>query len=300
MRSGGASGIELELPRVFTTADGAALGSQRAFMRLTRLQLFLLIVAGAAGLFAVRTSRFDLAALMGGVAFVLAATLRFAVLRRRLHKKWYEGRAAAESIKTLAFRYAYGGHPFPAGTTSADALFAEQVKDVLEGLSTFPESSEADLRPTEAMDARRNAQLEERRRGYLSARIQDQVDWYTSRASWNRVQARLWGTAILVLQIAGATGAFLKAFGVMDLDVFGLAAALVGSAAAWLETRQHGSLASAYAVAADELRKVASLVEAQDTEERWARFLAEAEEAISREHTMWKASSSQRGPASLT
>ena len=63
--------------------------------------------------------------------------------------------------------------------------------------------------------------------------------------------------------------------------------------------KQHSNLASAYGVTADELARIRQLIEEQASEEDWDRFVGEAEEAISREHSMWKASSSQRKPAAL-
>ena len=104
---------------------------------------------------------------------------------------------------------------------------------------------------------------------------------------------------MLILQIAAAVGAFLKGFGVFDIDLFGIAGAAAASAAAWLETKQHHVVARAYRVAAQELDAIDALIPQQRTEEAWGRFVAEAEEAISREHTMWKASSRSREPVSL-
>lgn len=289
---------EPRFPSVFVAADAAAMAGQRQFIRGTRLQLGLLVVAGGAGLFTLTTGELDASALVGGGAFSAAALLRIRLLRRGLHRIWYEGRAAAESIKTLSWRYAVAGDPFPHTDRAPAARLEEQVDDVLQGLSV-PYRAAGDAAPTEWMETLRASPLTERQHVYLLQRVQDQVQWYSAKSRWNHLRARWWGVAIVVLQAAGAGGAFLKGFGVINFDIFGLAAALVGSAAAWLESRQHGSLASAYAVAADELRRIATLVEGQDAEEAWGEFVAEAEGAISREHTMWKASTSQRRPARL-
>ena len=49
-------------------------------------------------------------------------------------------------------------------------------------------------------------------------------------------------------------------------------------------------LATAYAVAHHELGLIASRIDEIAAEADWARFVDESEEAISREHTLWRAS----------
>ena len=59
---------------------------------------------------------------------------------------------------------------------------------------------------------------------------------------------------------------------------------------AWLQTKQHQTLATAYTVTALELASVRSKIAYQNNEADWAKFVSDAEEAFSREHTLWKAS----------
>jgi hypothetical protein len=88
----------------------------------------------------------------------------------------------------------------------------------------------------------------------------------------------------IVLEIAGLIGGALKAFGWIDFDL------LAFLAAAWMEAKQHRTLATAYGIASQELASIASELPTLHSEERWAAFVAQAEEAISREHTLWRAS----------
>ena len=89
-------------------------------------------------------------------------------------------------------------------------------------------------------------------------------------------------------------GAVLKAGGIMPVNVLGLASAAIAGATAWLHMKQHQNLASAYSIAAHELSLIASKIASQLDEANWAGFVDEAEEAISREHTLWKASRGMR------
>ena len=84
--------------------------------------------------------------------------------------------------------------------------------------------------------------------------------------------------------------AWLPRAGLIEFDVLGVCATLAAAIGAWLEMGQHESLARAYAIAAHELAAIRDLVPWQETEEDWAQFVGSAEEAVSREHTMWRAS----------
>ena len=290
-----------DFPASYIAADAASLDGQRRFITSTRIQLILLVIASAAGAFSWRVNRtWDGAALLAGVAFLAAAVLRTILIRGRPHRAWYDGRAAAESIKTLAWKYSVAGDPFLSTNEDSDDVFRRLSSDVLASFATLGATPAlASKEPTESMRALRKAPLEERRAAYEAHRIADQRDWYERKADWNKQRARFWGALMLILQVAAAVGAFLKGFGVFDIDLFGIAGAAAASAAAWLETKQHHVVARAYRVAAQELAAIDALIPQQQTEEAWGRFVAEAEEAISREHTMWKASSRSREPVSL-
>lgn len=290
-----------EFPQAFKVTDEASLAGQRSFIQSTRVQLVLLVIASAAGSLSwTFNGEWDGTALLAGVAFSTAAILRLLILRSRPHRAWYDGRAAAESIKTLAWKHAVAGDPFVSGDESADRRLMGLIRDVASSFDSLgPQAALGSAEPTASMRSLRTSSLEERKRAYAGGRISDQRGWYTRKALWHKRRALFWGGTVLLLQVIGAVGAFLKGFGVLDIDIFGLAGAAVASAAAWLETKQHHTIARAYKVAAGELSDIESLIDEQKTEEAWARFVAEAEEAISREHTMWKASSPSREPVTL-
>ena len=288
-----------DLPGAFTETDAQSLAAQRLFVRSTRIQLLLLVVAGGMTAFSWSAGGLDVASLVAGFALLTAAGLRLLLVKSGAHRIWYEGRAAAESAKTLSWRYAVGGHPFGVRSPQAVDEFSRAVADVVSELSSVRSPGAVAMQPTSSMEDTRSSDLENRKVIYAAQRIDDQFHWYASKAAWNRQRARFWGILVVVLQVAAAVGAFLKGFDVIGFDLLGLAAAVVGSATAWLEMKQHSNLGSAYGVAADELRRIRSLIAEQESEEQWAQFVGEAEEAISREHAMWKATSTQRQPASL-
>jgi hypothetical protein len=289
---------QLEMPEVFVVADRLSVEAQRRFMRSTRVQLSLLVLAGGAGAFSLDVGHFQVEAIIAGVAFVLAALFRLRTLRGSPHSLWYRGRAAAESVKTLSWRYAVGGLPFPISEPDSSNRYSEQIEGLLVELR-MEQAADGAAAPTASMEALRSSPLESRHRVYAEDRIEDQVRWYRFKAEWNRKRAALWGKLVVGLTVLAAIGAFLRGFGVIKIDLLGLAAASAAAAAGWLETRQHGNLSEAYAITADDLAAVGRFLESSRDEPSWAEFVSDAEEAISREHTLWKASGSRVKPPGL-
>jgi hypothetical protein len=87
------------------------------------------------------------------------------------------------------------------------------------------------------------------------------------------------GIAAGIAVVLGATG----------IDLLAVIAALAAAGTAWVQVKQYGSLATAYSIAAQELASISAEVDTV-SEGLWAVFVANAEEAISREHTLWRAS----------
>lgn len=291
-----------DLPEVFRTADESSLAAQARFLTSMRIQLVALAVAAGFGAYTWRWpgTGTDVAAIVAASAFALAGVLRAAMQRRKLERSWYDGRAAAESAKTMAWRYAVGGKPFPLGPdtapAAADAELVRRLRDLpvgLRGLEIIP-STEGGRQITAAMRALRSLPLDARKAVYAEGRIQQQRDWYARKARWNKRWADRWNAFLLAVEAAGAVGAVLKATAGVSLDLLPVAAAVVAGATAYLQTKQHDTLASAYTVAALELASIADLLVGVGGEAEWAGFVDEAENAISREHTMWKARRSER------
>lgn len=287
---------EEDLPALYQAANESSLKAQRQFLRRTGGGLVMVVIAAAAGAFTWRVTEFgtaDLAGIVAAVAFSVAILLRLYLLTDRPESTWYEGRAAAESAKTLAWSYAVGAEPFCMAQTSkaADAAFVASLNQILENLDsvnlTAPSGSKAQI--TEGMRELRSSSLKKRKDAYRIGRIEDQRDWYTRKARWNEVRADRWTVALVFLEVLGLAAAILKATGLMEIDLLGLAAAMVAVGASWLQTKQHSILSKAYSLTAQELTGISDLIPSYKTEAMWANFVSEAEDAISREHKRWLA-----------
>lgn len=284
----------------FDVADATAAWGQRIHLRLTRVELGLLVLAAASGLLDLEVGEHEID--LGGVAAVIFFTLTLALRAYRMSVRptltWQDSRAAAESIKTLCWRYAVGSRLFPADMDPGDAdrLFVERLREILggiRGLQTVQPSRSGHEQITPWMRHLRAMPLDDRRGTYEQARIEDQQRWYAGRTELNRRQLGRWNLVVLTLEFVGVVAGSLKAFGVLTMSWgsgVGLVATLGAAAAAWVQTRQYATLASAYAIANEELAAIRALVAHARDETQWAELVDSAESAISREHTMWRAS----------
>jgi hypothetical protein len=287
---------EADFPALYRAADRSATVGQRRFLIAIRFQLFSLMSAAVFGSFSINAGRVDAAAICAAAALGTALVTEVYMLTTRPDRRWYEARAAAESAKTLAWRYVVGGQPFdrdlPDGEQGAEDLLRRRFHVITTNLR---ESAPVllpgeDGQVTAAMREVRARSLKERQRQYLVGRIDDQRAWYTARAARNERRSAQWSVGLAVLETLGLIAAVLAAVRLVNFDLPGIAGAVAAGGVAWLQTKQHQQLASAYAVAALELADVAERVTGPRTESEWAHFVDEAEEAISREHTLWWAS----------
>jgi hypothetical protein len=292
-----------ELPPIFHVADRSSIRAQNHFLFAITVRLVSIVSAGAFGL---ATWKFDdksadWAGVLATLFFIATVIVETYLLKTRPERTWYEGRAAAESVKTLSWRYSVGGDPFNIGERTEqdiDALFLRQLEAIistLKDLDISPPTS-AGEQITDLMRLVRSKSLDERKQAYELGRVAEQQGWYQRKAGSNDTLAIRWTIAVLCIEIIGVIAAVLKAVGIVEGDFLIFAGAVAAAMAAWLQTKQHRTLATAYGITALELASVRSKIRWQKTESDWAKFVNDAEEAFSREHTLWKAS---RGAQSI-
>jgi len=289
---------EKDLPALYRAADESSLGAQKRYLIWSRVGLIMVVLAAAAGAFTGEIyfpdNKADLMGVGAAVAFGIAMLVRITLLRDRPERTWYGGRAVAESTKTLAWRYSVGGAPFQIDQNpdEVDLAFTDRLADLLTDLSAAslaPPSGEH-KQITQRMRELRAQSLEERKETYRVDRIEDQMRWYSRKAKWNRARSDHWNIALMFIEALGLVGAILTATGSLHIDLLGLTGAVIAAGASWLQTKQHSNLAEAYSVASHELSAISDGIPLQRTERQWAQFVSESEDAISREHTLWRAS----------
>lgn len=280
------------LPPFFAAADKASAGAQKATLRSSRIRLLGAISAAVGGAFSLNVAGLDVWALVAIAGFVAAFGAELYITIEHPERTWYQARAGAESVKTLSWRYSVGADPFFETLLPLEAvnLFRARVSQVARQVSESVALPEGDASsPTPEMQALRASSIPTRRNVYLRDRTWKQRDWYSKKAKDNRLASMRWRSFLLVAELIAVVLAAGRLFGGWTIDVAGILAAGIAAGAAWLALKQHTTLRTAYALTAAELEKqIASLRAAEDS--NWPSSVADAEEAISREHTMWLAS----------
>ncbi|MFB7573037.1 DUF4231 domain-containing protein [Streptomyces sp. NPDC056165] len=284
---------DAELPALFKVADSASLNGQQLYIRATKTRLILAILAAALAAVTLKIGgTWDLPALTVTGAFIVTLITEIWLLSRKPERDWYDGRALAESVKTLCWRYSVAAAPFPAHVPDPEAElhFVAEVEKLIHESPSDLVVIATPVSVTDRMREIRNSNLSERRSIYLEGRIKNQLNWYSGKATFNSARARRWRFFLIVIEGAGIVAAMLKAGSVIDFDLPGIVAALLGAGSAWFAVRQYESLGRAYTFAANDLSMVHARLQRITEQSDWEREVADAEEAISREHTMWRAS----------
>ncbi len=288
-----------EMPALFRAADLASRDEQRKFSRRMAVYLSLQVIAGVGGLVDIhlRDGTINFGGMLSAASFLGALAVSWSATTENLESNWHQFRACAESVKTLAWRYAVAAEPFPSdmSDTEADELFARRLRDLMNGLrgTVFPPPGNP-TQITQQMRQMRALPLSERIDCYAQGRIEEQLTWYTEKALVNRRRAAQWRSAAAVTAIIGLFSGAARAFTIIDLDWLGVLASLSASLTAWTQTRQHVALASNYSIAAQEISLIRDNIPYQASATTWTGFTTDAELAISREHTMWLARRTQR------
>lgn len=230
---------------------------------------------------------------VAAVALLLSVVATCFVWKSAWAKQWFDGRAVAESIKSLSWRFMAGSDQFSMGLSDkvAEERFLNAVsqvlnerKDILEYLCQVNEG------PTVTPEMReiRRLRTDERKSLYFKHRLRDQLEWYSRKAEYNhRAKERLFA-AITLMQVAAVLAAWgYNAWHSVSINVASFLATSATALLSWLQVKRHEELSQAYAVAAHELRNAQTLFEHVDSDESLASIVYQVEEAISREHMLW-------------
>lgn len=281
---------EEDFPALYRSADNLSLESQADFFRALKLHLVLLVLAAV--LSVGNLPHWSIAALQL-LALLGALSCSIYLFSKRPDRYWYAGRAVAESIKTITWRYVCRAEPFQSDDAVARNDFQQKLKAIVDQNKDLAQALTVHLdapQITDVMTQTRAKSLAERKTVYAGSRIKDQLSWYAKKASFNRKMSNrfFWaliminGVAVLcaVLRIAFVTVPF------WPTDIFVAAAA---SLLSWMQAKRFSELAGSYALAAHEIGLIReqSLLANTDAEFSW--FVGDAENAFSREHTQWVA-----------
>lgn len=281
---------EQDFPALYRSADKFSLESQTYFFRVLRLHLILLVLAAILSITNIphlSIAVFQLLVLLG------ALSCSIYLFSMRPDRYWYAGRAVAESIKTITWRYVCRAEPFQSSDPIAKSDFQqklkaiiEQNKDVAQRLTILLDTPQI----TDTMTKMRATALAERKINYADSRIKDQHTWYAKKAVLNRKTANYFFCALITINSAAVLCAILR-IKFVDItfwptDIF---VALAASLLSWMQAKRFSELAASYSLAANEIGFIREQSLLPTTDEEFSLFVGDAENAFSREHTQWVA-----------
>ncbi len=283
---------EKDYPALYKSADALSLNAQRQFFGILKANLALLVVAAMLSLAPV--SNWTVPFIQ---ALVLLAALGSSVYlaARRPDRDWYAGRAVAESVKTTTWRYITRAEPFDGDDEAARQAFQIRLQSIVkhnEQTASALTQGLSEPQFSEEMQSIRSRQLDERRRIYATARIRDQLEWYSRKSAANSELATRFFIALIAVNGAAVIFAVLRmqflsaTYWPTDVLV-AIAASLLG----WIQARRYSELSVSYALTAHEISFILEDSERPLSESEFSEYVGDVESAFSREHTQWVARS---------
>ena len=124
--------------------------------------------------------------------------LTIVVLTKKFEDFWYQGRALAESCKTLSWRFMMKSELFEDNVDIQTAtekfanriqLLSKEFPDLYKILNTYLINKPI---ITEKMMSIRGLSLQDRKHCYIANRIENQKQWYAGKAEWNKAMYNIW------------------------------------------------------------------------------------------------------------
>lgn len=284
---------DVQLPALHGAATDLSDARQRLFLWLVRGEYGFLLIAAVMAL-----DFSDHVAYYVAYAFVLIAGLSVLMWRSlaRPEQQWYRARAAAESIKTMAWRYMMHAHPYESvGDEAATKMkLLTYLKEIVKtnkvlaqgGFSTKVGADEV----TASMQDTRSLPLDRRLAFYIEQRVKSQQTWYVRKARGNRRAFKLWVAAsimayALAILLALSRIAFPSWHQLPIEPLILFASFVIG----WVQIKKHSELAASYTLTAAEIGMAKEMAHHIQTENTFSDYVNDTELVFSREHTQWVA-----------
>lgn len=285
---------ENDFPALYQASNKAAINSQKLLMKILFFNLLFLTLGSFSEHMRIDASiGSGRSNIIGAILLLLAFLTSLALAFSEFDRSWYGARAIAESVKTLSWHYMMGTETFPLSghQNKVEENFTARLRSLLLEKKHLAWKFDADdgTKPqiTEVMRKIRLMQFDQRKKLYLSSRIADQRQWYSSKAKFNQRRAHLMFALVILAQLVAFIFAFLTIEKENIVNLSSPMATLSASFFSWLQIKKHRELSEAYGVTAQELGLVAEEASYVNSDNDLSRFVEDSERAISREHTMW-------------
>jgi hypothetical protein len=277
-------------PSQYETADRFANQARDRFHAMVGAEYVVLLTAGALGINEIETGWY-----FAIIAFIFVLSLGIMLFRTFTspEQDWYRARALAGALQSSAWRFMMRVPPFNKGEKEAETAYRKALARIIDQNEAIAARMGADADADEITPAMRDIRekpLDERKALYFKERIEDQRNWYRTKADASRNAYQRWVVACVIVYVAAIAGAISRAVW-PDLfytptEVFIiLASAILG----WIQVKKFSDLASSYTLAAHQTGFMDGPLEDASTEEAFAAVVRDAETYFSREQADWAA-----------
>ncbi|WP_192938350.1 DUF4231 domain-containing protein [Flagellimonas hadalis] len=286
-----------DFPNYYQAADNISIKSQKAYLNIIRFDLISMIFAALLAIYSFQdvNQKFWIYCFTG-LLLLVGLILTIVLKSKKYEDVWYQGRALAESSKTLTWRFITCAEYFEQSLdlNTVKERFIERIREVANEFKDLSSSMDSKTLNQEIITSKmlevRNLSMNERKEYYIKNRIEDQQNWYSKKAEWNKGRYNFWFWIILASQFfAIVSVVILMNNPDNNWNIVGLLTTIASSAISWLQIKQHQEQKQAYTTASEELNFIKELSYNINSEKQLSEFILDSENAISREHTLWLA-----------
>lgn len=286
-----------DFPNYYQAADNISIKSKKAYLNIIRVDLISMIIAALLAIYSFQdVNQKSWIYCFTGFFLLVGLILTIVLKSKKYEDVWYQGRALAESSKTLTWRFITCAEYFEQSLdlNTVKERFIERIREVANEFKDLSASMDSKILNQEIITSKmlevRNLSMNERKEYYIKNRIEDQQNWYSKKAEWNKARHNFWFWIILASQFfAIVSVVILMNNPESNWNIVGLLTTIASSAISWLQIKQHQEQKQAYTTASEELNFIKELSYNVNTENQLSEFILDSENAISREHTLWLA-----------
>ncbi|HAT8327821.1 TPA: DUF4231 domain-containing protein [Legionella pneumophila] len=280
-----------DYPSLYRSSDRLSISSQRNFFLALMTHLIVLVIAAVLSFITIPSLFVSVLQLL---ALLSALSISIYLFALRPDRVWYSGRAVAESIKTITWRYISRAEPFQGSDTEAKTHFIKTLKAILDQNSEIFRAITDNLDTphiTEPMEQMRCQSLDQRWSAYINNRVENQLKWYAEKASFNKIMSKRFFIALISVNIIAVLCAVLRLVFVNHLQFWPTDILVAASASllGWMQAKRFSELSASYALAAHEIGLIKCQSTQPTSDEDFSLFVSDTENAFSREHTQWVA-----------
>lgn len=286
---------ELKGPNSYDKYNKISILCQQRYFKLFQLQIFLLLLIAFVSLFPPFPDKIEIIKHFFELLLIILFLIVMILQYKSNHMEgWQNARYLAESILSNAWLFVWKCEPFN-NNQNEKIIFINIIEKLEREINLRPFLCLATNQGDEIsgwMDSFRNSEVEVKRNNYIKYRLDDQITWYSNKASFNQKRSTQWFIAGLSLMGIGAilTIGIIIDF-IPNLTFLGFFTTTAVSVFSWSQAKRNEELKITYGVSARELSKFKSKMNLCSNENELIELVEDIEKAISREHKLWLAGS---------